>query len=292
MARLVSYSYADRQSFGILEGDVIFDLPASSPELGAAGFAAALKLRTPEQLITLARNAKVTVPFAATQLLPPITDGEKCLCVGLNFKEHAREAGLQIPRKPSLFARFPSSFVGHGQPVLASFLSSQFDFEGELVVVIGRAGRHVTESQAMNHVLGYTIMAENSVRDWQRHSTQVTAGKNFFQSGAIGPWCVTRDDVGDSVAFNIVTRLNGSVVQQGNTDDFIFSIAEIISYVSSFAALLPGDMISLGTPSGVGMSRTPPLWLKAGDVLEVEIDAIGVLRNHVVAEAPERVDQL
>jgi 2-keto-4-pentenoate hydratase/2-oxohepta-3-ene-1,7-dioic acid hydratase in catechol pathway len=289
MARFVTYSHADRQGFGLLEGNFIHDLSESFPELKGKGLAGALRLRTPDELIALAQQAGIRVPLDAVQLLPPVTDGEKCLCVGLNFKDHAREAGLPIPGKPSLFARYPSSFVGHGQSIVAPSLSAQFDFEGELVVVIGRGGRHLPESHAIDHVLGYTIMAENSVRDWQKHSSQVTAGKNFFHSGALGPWCVTRDACDDASPFNIVTRLNGAVVQNGSTDDFIFSIPQIISYVSSFAMLLPGDMIALGTPSGVGMGRQPPLWLKVGDVLEVEIQGIGALRNSVVAEMPGEI---
>ena len=263
---------------------MIHDLPDSFPALKGRGLAGALRLRTPAELIALAEDSEIRVPLDSVQLLPPVTDGEKCLCVGLNFKEHAREAGLPLPAKPSLFARYPSSFVGHGQPIVAPALSAQFDYEGELVVVIGKGGRHLAESHAMDHVLGYTIMAENSVRDWQKHSAQVTAGKNFFHSGALGPWCVTGDACADASPLNIVTRLNGAVVQSGSTDDFIFSIPQIISYVSSFAMLLPGDMIALGTPSGVGMGRQPPLWLKAGDILEVEIQGIGVLHNSVVAE--------
>jgi 2-keto-4-pentenoate hydratase/2-oxohepta-3-ene-1,7-dioic acid hydratase in catechol pathway len=194
MSRLVAFSHADRQGFGIVEGEIIFDCSLSPPFLNARGLAEAIGRGAPEDLIASAKNATTRIPLAEVKLLPPFVDGEKCLCVGLNFKEHAHEAGLPIPARPSLFARFPSSLVGHGQPVVAPCLSSQFDFEGELVVIIGHSGRHVPESRAMDHVFGYTIMAENSVRDWQKRATQVTPGKNFFRSGALGPWCTTRDE--------------------------------------------------------------------------------------------------
>ena len=156
--------------------------------------------------------------------------------------------------------------------------------EGELVAVIGRAGRRIPEHAAMDHVLGYTIMAENSVRDWQRHASQATAGKNFAASGAVGPWCVTRDVFAPDTTFRIITRVNGTVVQDGDTAQFIFSLPHVVAYVSTFTELLPGDLIALGTPSGVGMARTPPLWLRPGDLLEVEVSGIGTLRNRVVSD--------
>ena len=284
MTKLVTYSYLDRKSIGVLEGRVVFEVATPRPTLSGSGLAHALAEYGLDELIELAKHSTVRIPIEAVQLLPPFGDGEKCLCVGLNFIDHAREAGLLIPDKPSLFVRFPSSLVGHEQEVIAPFLSTEFDYEGELVLIIGRTGRHISENEAMDHVLGYTIMAENSVRDWQRHASQATPGKNFFHSGALGPWCVTRDEFEADAPFRIETRLNGAVVQNGSTAEFIFSIPQIISYVSSFTILLPGDMIALGTPSGVGMGRKPPLWLKPGDVLEVEIPGIGILRNPVVAE--------
>jgi 2-keto-4-pentenoate hydratase/2-oxohepta-3-ene-1,7-dioic acid hydratase in catechol pathway len=294
MARFVTFSHAGSKSFGVVDEKFIVDLPGSFPKLSGTGLAAALRAHSPQELTALAKDGNVRLPLDLVQLEPPVCDGEKLLCVGLNFADHAREANLPVPSKPSLFPRFLSSFVGHGRPIIAPppTVSVQFDYEGELAVVIARAGRHISEADAMQHVLGYTIVAENSVRDWQKHSTQATAGKNFFHSGAIGPWCITRDNYGDAAAFTIETRLNGEVVQRGSTADFIFTIPQIIAYVSSFAVLLPGDLISLGTPSGIGMSRRPPLWLKPGDILEIEIGEIGILRNNIVADtSPDETRQ-
>ena len=165
-------------------------------------------------------------------------------------------------------------------------MSEEFDFEGEIALVIGRGGYRIPAEQALDHVLGATILTDNSVRDWQQHSRQATAGKNFPRSGAIGPWCVTLDEGIDLGALPITTRLNGETVQRGSTANLIFGVEKIIAYASSFTPIAPGDVIALGTPAGVGMARTPPLWMKPGDLLEVEVPGIGTLANRVVAEAP------
>jgi 2-keto-4-pentenoate hydratase/2-oxohepta-3-ene-1,7-dioic acid hydratase in catechol pathway len=283
--RLASFSYNDQPGFGIVEGNFAFDISDHLSNTALRGLAHALTRYSIGEIISLARSSGRRLPLDALQFRPPIVDGEKILCVGLNFKAHAEEAGLPIPSRPALFVRFQSSLVGHGQPVMAPCNSPQFDFEGELAVVVGRAGRHISETDAMEYVLGFTIASDNSVRDWQKHTSQVTAGKNFCRSGAMGPWCVTRDEFDDACSFDIVTRLNGRIVQSGNTHDFIFSIPRIISYISSFAELLPGDVIMLGTPPGVGVGRQPQLWLKPDDILEVDIPGIGTLRNPVERES-------
>lgn len=188
---------------------------------------------------------------------------------------------MQVPSNPSVFVRYPNSFVGQGQPVLRPPESEQFDYEAEMAVVIGRGGRRIPEAQAMQHVAGYSCMAENSVRDWQRHSAQATPGKNFYHSGAIGPWLVTADEIGDVGRLEIIGRLNKEVVQRDTLDQLIFSIPRLIAYLSTFTELVPGDVIATGTPAGVGVSRKPQRWLRPGDIFEVEITGLGTLRNPV-----------
>jgi 2-keto-4-pentenoate hydratase/2-oxohepta-3-ene-1,7-dioic acid hydratase in catechol pathway len=225
------------------------------------------------------------IALADLTLVAPITPNARIVCVGLNFAHHAKEANLPIPEHPALFARFASSLVGAGEPIVLPNLSSAFDFEGELAVVIGRAGRHVARESALEHVLGYTCFADNSLRDWQSHSRQVTAGKNFDRSGAIGPWIVTRDEIPDLDAVEIETFVNGERRQHGVCGDFIFSVPEIVAYVSDFMELKPGDVLATGTPAGCAALEKAPRWLRAGDLLEVRISGIGSLINQVTAES-------
>ncbi len=218
-------------------------------------------------------------------MLPPVTDPDKILAIGFNYRGHLIETGTPLPEYPSVFVRFPSSQVGHDQPVVAPAVSTELDYEGELAVVIGRPAWRVNEREAMACVAGYTCFAENSVRDFQAHARQVTAGKNFLSSGAIGPWLTTADEVGDPSALELTTRLNGEVVQHDKLTSLIFSVAELIVYISQFTRLLPGDIIATGTPDGVGFLRDPKIWLVPGDVMEVDIPGVGLLRNNVIAEA-------
>ena len=217
-------------------------------------------------------------------MLPPITDPDKILAVGFNYRGHLTETGTPLPEYPSLFVRFPSSQVGHDQPVIAPAISSELDYEGELAVIIGRPAWRVSAAEAMDCVAGYSCFAENSVRDFQAHARQVTAGKNFLSSGAIGPWLTTADEVGDPSALTLTTRLNGQVVQHDRLTSLVFSVAELIVYISQFTRLLPGDIIATGTPDGVGFLRKPPIWLVPGDTMEIDIPGVGLLRNTVVAE--------
>jgi len=290
--QLVSFECGKRRGFGFIEGNAALDLSRCPGLRGCSGWASALSQYSIEHLHGLALRAGRRCALEEIALLPPITDGDKILCLGLNFRDHAQETGLPIPEKPILFTRFGSSFVGHGEPVLAPSVSQQFDYEGELAIVIGKRGRGVSPQRAMDYVLGYTVVAENSVRDWQSHSRQVTPGKNFYRSGAMGPACVSRDEALDEECFRIITRLNGLQVQDGATSELIFSIEEVLAYVSTFAMLIPGDIVCLGTPAGVGMNRKPPCWMAAGDVLEVEIPGIGTLRNRVVAELASEQSEL
>jgi 2-keto-4-pentenoate hydratase/2-oxohepta-3-ene-1,7-dioic acid hydratase in catechol pathway len=206
------------------------------------------------------------------------------LCVGLNYLKHIIETGREVPKHPTLFTRFASAQVGHEQPLILPKASTAFDFEGELAIVIGKAGRHISKANALEHVAGYSLFNDGSIRDWQRHTLQFTAGKNFVGSGSFGPWIVTTDEISDISSLVLETRLNGEVVQREGLDDLLFKIPDLIEYISTFTELLPGDVIATGTPGGVGAFRTPPLWMKPGDVVEVEVEGIGKLKNTVNAE--------
>jgi 2-keto-4-pentenoate hydratase/2-oxohepta-3-ene-1,7-dioic acid hydratase in catechol pathway len=218
------------------------------------------------------------------RLQPVIPDPDKILCVGLNYGAHIRETGNEPPAKPLIFVRFASSQVAHLQPILRPRVSTKLDFEGELAVIIGRRGRHVARADAMALVAGFACYNDGSVRDFQRHSTQFTPGKNFPATGGFGPWLVTPDEVGDIRNSTLTTRLNGNVVQQARLDDLVFDIPALIEYCSSFTELVPGDVLVTGTPGGVGAARQPPLWMQPGDVVEVQISGVGLLRNPVAQE--------
>lgn len=279
--RFASFHHQGRNGFGVVAGDHVVDMSGE-----VASLREALELWGPDGL--RARAATVTgprVPLAGLQWLPPITHPHKTLCVGLNFYAHAKEANMAVPEHPSMFVRFPESQVGHGAPVVRPRASHQFDYEAELAVVIGRKGRHVTEDKAQEIVFGYACFAENSVRDWQMHGRQATAGKNFFASGAFGPWIVTPDETGPVEKMDVIGRLNGRELQRDSAANMIFSVARTIAYVSTFAELLPGDVLVLGTPAGVGFTRKPPIWLVPGDTFDVEITGVGTLSNPVVDES-------
>jgi 2-keto-4-pentenoate hydratase/2-oxohepta-3-ene-1,7-dioic acid hydratase in catechol pathway len=241
---------------------------------GATAQAAAVALGNPR------------LPDPADVILePPVPNPGKILCVGVNYLAHIREMGREPPEHPVIFVRFPDTLVGGGCDIVRTSLSTQYDFEGELALVIGRSAYQVPKSAALGVVAGYTCFMDGSVRDFQRQTSQFTAGKNFPDSGACGPWLVTADEIPDPAALHLETRLNGQVVQQAPIADMCFGVAELVAYISSFTRLEPGDVITTGTPSGVGFARKPPVWLAPGDVLEVEISGIGVLRNAVTAQA-------
>ena len=269
---------AGRTSWGIVTEAGVIDLSHASPSLRAAlSFGDLRKLG----------EGSVHHLMDTITLLPPILDPEKILCVGLNYRSHIQETGREPPSHPVIFTRFANTQVGHGQPMIRPRVSSQFDYEGELAVVIGKRARHVQREQALDHIAGYSCYNDGSVRDWQRHTHQYTPGKNFPATGGFGPWIVTKDDIPDVKELTLVTRLNGREVQRGKLDDLVFDIGAIVEYCSTFTELAPGDIILTGTTGGVGAARVPPLWLQPGDVVEVEISQIGVLRNPIEQE-PER----
>jgi 2-keto-4-pentenoate hydratase/2-oxohepta-3-ene-1,7-dioic acid hydratase in catechol pathway len=279
--RLVSLLHDGRPACGIVRDDkIIVSTDPRWPDLrsvlaadAVATFAAAC-----------AASGK-SVPFASATLLPVVPNPDKILCVGLNYEEHRRETGRAEVANPTIFTRFADSQVAHGRPLVRPRVSTEFDFEGELAVVIGKPGRHIPRDKAFAHVAGYACYNDGSVRDWQRHTHQFTPGKNFPLTGGFGPWLVTADEVPDLDALHLSTRVNGTVVQASGLDHMIFDVPRIVEYCSTFTTLNPGDVIATGTPGGVGAKRQPPLWLVPGDVVEVEITGIGTLRNTVADEA-------
>jgi acylpyruvate hydrolase len=229
------------------------------------------------------------VDLGAVELLPPLPAPPKIICVGLNYADHSAESGFAVPTYPTIFARFASSLVGHGAPIVRPRVSDQLDYEGEVVAVIGRGGRHIPKASAVDHVCAYSLFNDASVRDYQTKAPQWTVGKNFDGTGAFGPHLVTADELPPGCrGLRIQTRLNGQVVQDASTDSLIFDVATLVSTLSEAFTLEPGDIIVTGTPSGVGLARKPPLWMKPGDVCEVEVERLGVLRNPIRDEAGGR----
>ncbi|GLU37347.1 5-oxopent-3-ene-1,2,5-tricarboxylate decarboxylase [Pseudomonas sp. NBRC 100443] len=225
------------------------------------------------------------VDIETVKVLPPVSRAPKIICLGLNYAAHAKEGGFAVPDYPTLFGRFNSSLVGHGQPVIRPKVSDKFDFEGELVFVVGKAGRHISREAALEHVAGYSIFNDVSVRDYQLKTPQWTIGKNFDGTGAFGPYLVTPDELpAGASGLRLQTRLNGQVMQEAKTDDLIFDVARVIELLSEALTLEVGDVVLMGTPSGIGHARTPPVYMKPGDVCEVEIEGLGVLSNTVADE--------
>ena len=275
--RALSFEIAGRVTYGLLEDDRVHEATEAwrreFPDLKRAIEASALT--------GLANNVDPEpVDAARMNWLPPIPNPGKIICVGVNYRPHVEEMGRDVPAKPLLFVRFPSSLVGHRQPLLRPPVSEQFDFEGEVAIVIGRRAAAVARDSALDHVAGYTAFMDGTVRDWQRHTTQFTPGKNFTMSGAMGPCLVTRDESGDQLA--IETRLNGQTMQRGHTGELIFDVPSLLEYCSTFTLLEPGDVIATGTPGGVGAARKPPVWLSPGDRVEVAVEPVGVLSNPVI----------
>ena len=282
--RLVSFEIDGRSSFGIVTGDGVID---AGKRLGSRyrSLRDVLGAGALQELRKLERE-KADHALAAVALLPPIADaGVKLLCIGINYVPHMKEMGRERPEYPVVFVRFADSIVGHGRALERPHASKSFDYEGELAVVIGKRARHVSRARALDYVGGYSCFNDGSIRDYQRHSQQFTPGKNFHASGSFGPWLVTADELPDPKTLRLQTRLNGAVVQDESVGELCFDIPQLIEYCSTWAQLEPGDVIVTGTPGGVGAGRTPPLWMKAGDVVEVEISGIGVLSNPVVDEA-------
>jgi 2-keto-4-pentenoate hydratase/2-oxohepta-3-ene-1,7-dioic acid hydratase in catechol pathway len=279
--KLVSFSTQDGTGYGVVENDHVIDL---STRMKYPSLRALIAADEVGEAARLASTLKPDYPLSGIRLLPPIPDPGKIICVGLNYHAHVAETGRKLTEKPALFNRFAESQIGHLAPMIKPIESDHLDYEGELAIVVGKPGRRIKEADAASHIAGYSCYNDGSVRDWQYHTTQFLPGKNFAGTGAFGPWLVTPDEIADPAKLRLTTRLNGTVMQTATIDMMITSIPAQIAYISTFIPLEAGDVIVTGTPGGVGSKRTPPLYMKEGDVIEVEIDQVGVLRNTVANE--------
>ncbi|MFM1814028.1 MAG: hypothetical protein RLZ98_723 [Pseudomonadota bacterium] len=283
--KLLSFRVGDKASYGVVNSDGIVDL---GKRLGG---------KYPDLKALIAANAYDEARAAmgeaadheigAVTLLPVIPNPDKIACVGLNYEEHRQETKREKTEDPAIFLRVPSSQVGHEQPILLPLESTRLDYEGEIAVIIGKAGRRITEKSAWDHIAGFSCYNDGSVRDWQWATTQWTAGKNFPATGGFGPWMVTSDEIPAGSILSLTTRLNGQVMQNATTDMLVHSIPLLIKHISAFMELVPGDVIVTGTPGGVGARREPPVFMKAGDVCEIESDKIGILRNTIATETAD-----
>lgn len=286
MARLLSFSTAKGSGYGLLKDDGVVDLSARHgktwPTLREVIEAGALA-----RLAEEGEGLPADIPLSEITYEIPIPAPEKIICVGVNFPDRNEEYkdGQAAPSNPSLFIRFPRSFTGHDRPLMRPPESPQLDYEGEVTIVIGKGGRRISEADALDHIAALTLCNEGTIRDWVRHAKfNVTQGKNFDATGSIGPWLVPYTDESQLADIRLETRVNGEVRQQDRTSRMIFSFRKIINYISTFTTLVPGDVIVCGTPTGAGARFDPPIWLKPGDVVEVEAEGIGMLRNTIADE--------
>ena len=279
--RLVSFRHAGAHKIGAAVDGGIVDLSARSGNRWAS-LRAVLAAKALGELAVATKGAVADFKMDEVVLLPVVPDPDKILCIGLNYASHVGEVGRQLPTVPSVFSRLHNTLVAHGGDIVRPRASIDFDFEGELAIVIGTRCRHVSRASALSVVSGYTCFLDGSVRDFQKHS--VTAGKNFPATGPLGPWMVTTVEIPDPQRLKLETRLNGKTVQHDTTDHMIFDVATIIEYLSTVTWLEPGDIIATGTPDGVGAGRKPPLWMRDGDKVEVEISGIGTLDVNVIDE--------
>lgn len=275
--RIASFEAGGRRGFGVVEGSLVRD---ASAVLGVATLDAVIATGALTAVAAAAERAPA-LALDSLMLLPPVAC-RRIFCVGVNYRSHRDEMKRDDVDHPTIFVRFASSVVGHGTPIVRPAESSAFDWEGELAVVIGQAGRRIAPADAFSHIAGYSCFNDGSVRDYQRHTTQFTPGKNFDESGAFGPWLVTADEIPDPTALRLTTHVNGTLMQESTTDLMIFDIPTVIAYLSQWTELQPGDVIATGTPGGVGTARKPPIYLQVGDRVDVEISNIGVLSNVVI----------
>lgn len=283
--RLVTFAEDGVEKIGVRVGEDVFDVTKASESFGGdmigviKGGSAAK-----EALQTAAAGAEAR-PLSSVKLLPPIPRPGKILCIGRNYAAHAAEGGAAPPTYPEVFVRFPSSLIAHGDPLVLPKASDKFDFEGELVMVIAKTGRHVAEADALDMIYGWSLFNDGSIRDYQRKASQWTMGKNFDGTGAFGPDIVTADEVTPGgVSLQLQTRVSGETMQNANTRDLIFPIAKLIWHLTEVMTLEAGDIVVTGTPEGVGYARTPPRFMVPGDTVDIEVEQVGVLSNPVVAE--------
>jgi 2-keto-4-pentenoate hydratase/2-oxohepta-3-ene-1,7-dioic acid hydratase in catechol pathway len=281
--KIASFRTGKGESFGAVVGDGLIDLGRRA----GGRYETLLDALRDNALGSFVVGRSADFAIKDVMLLPPVTTPEKILCVGVNYANRNEEYkdGSEQPKFPSLFMRTPGSFVGHGAPLMRPRESDQFDYEGEIVLVIGKSGRRISKADALAHVAGITLCNEGSVRDWLRHGKfNVTQGKNFDASGSLGPWIVTADEIDFAKPLRLKTRVNSELRQNDTTENLIFPFDYLIAYISTFTTLKPGDLIVTGTPAGAGARFDVPRWLKAGDIVEVEVPGIGLLRNAVVDE--------
>lgn len=281
--------HADNHDAAAVNSASFDPLPTNALDFLNAGEAA---WRAATQAIAFAREANnlpalealgLAYPADEVTYLPPITRPGKIVCLGQNYRDHITEMKRELPKYPVLFAKFANTLVGHRQPIVLPRVSQMTDYEAELVIVVGRCGKDIPAAAAFDYIYGYTIFNDVSVRDYQRRTSQFLPGKTFDTAGPIGPTIVSKDEVSDPQKLDITLRLNGAVMQQGNTADFIFDIPTMIEHLSEIMTLEPGDLIATGTPAGVGFARDPQVFLQAGDTVEIEISELGMLQNPVVA---------
>ena len=279
--KLASYIADGKECYGVVNGDGVITM---NERFGghAASLREALAGGLLPQIKEAAAHGQADRKLSDIKFLPVIPNPEKILCVGINYKSHAAEHGTEAPKLPNIFTKFVNTLEAHEGEMLRPKVSTSFDFEGELALVIGKGGRHIKAADALKHVAGYTCYCDGSVRDFTKYS--LVASKNFLRSSPLGPWMVTSDEIPDPTKLTLVTRLNGKEMQRSGTDMLIHSIPAIIEFCSVFTPLSPGDIIATGTPDGIGAKQNPPVWMKAGDVLEIEISNIGTLRNKIADE--------
>ncbi|WP_439608345.1 fumarylacetoacetate hydrolase family protein [Hydrogenophaga sp.] len=278
--KFISYAHRGIPSWGLITPTGVIQL--ATPEVPSLRHA--IETGRLEAMGQAAQGRADSTPLADIEFLPVIPDPGKIVCVGHNYEEHRVETQRDKTENPSIFLRVPASQTGHLAPLPLPPESTQLDYEGEIAIVIGKAGRRIAQADAWQHIAGYSAYNDGSVRDWQKHSMQFTPGKNFNRTGAFGPWLVLRGEIADGQELTLETRLNGTVMQHATTAMMIFPIPRLIEYVSTFTTLEPGDVIVTGTPGGVGARRQPPVWMKPGDRVEIEVSGIGVLVNTVAAE--------
>ena len=283
--KLVSFERNGRAGFGaVIDEDGVVDLGVA---LGGryADLRAVLAADALDEAAAALEGQTAQFRLGEVRLLPVIPNPGKIWCCGLNYGEHVRETNREVTEQPTFFLRVADSQVGHNQPILCPPESTQVDYEAEIAVVIGKPGRRIAEADVAQHIAGYACYNDGSIRDWQKHTSQWVPGKNFWRTGGFGPWMVTADEIPFGTVMRLQTVLNGQVLQDATTEMMIHSIARQIAYVSTIAPLRPGDVIVTGTPGGVGARRSPPVWMKPGDVCEIVVDKIGTLRNPIAAEA-------
>lgn len=282
--KLVSFTRENRPGFGAVKGDGIIDLGSRFGDR-YADLKALLAGGAIAEASAIVATQEPDFALSEVTLLPVIPDPGKIWCCGLNYHEHVQETNREVTEQPTFFLRFADSQVAHGEPIIRPPESTQLDYEAEIAVIIGKGGRRIREEDVAEHIAGYACYNDGTIRDWQRHTSQWEPGKNFWKTGGFGPWMVTADEIPFGTTMTLITRLNGQEMQRATTDMMIHSIARQIAYVSQVAPLQPGDVIMTGTPGGVGARRKPAVWMKPGDVVEIEIDRVGVLRNPIADEA-------